>query len=218
MVTKIQTKPPVGFNIRAHLYRLSDSHCEVRQNVTLSLFDLPVGTTHDDIDKYFEGQGDNIAVLSTEMLGSENATVVLSGLSEEGESTIYTVTVISSSLYVLYVCNKYLLFYVLTEVQKLQTKKHKLNKEFVTVKLTSCSPQADSFHDDASKSQDTSSTLVPPRTVVVTSVPETVDETQLQMYFEDRVSGGCDGAVESCSLLSHGKAQVTLVDSKGIVI
>ena len=50
----------------------------------LEVSSLPPQITTDEIEAYFEGQGDNIEIQSTVNLGSRNARVVLSGISAEG--------------------------------------------------------------------------------------------------------------------------------------
>ena len=48
----------------------------------------------------------------------------------------------------------------------------------------------------------------------VHNVPSKADHEVLQMYFESPKSGGCDGAVEECSI-SHGTAYIKFHDPEG---
>ena len=59
-------------------------HLSLESRVTVKVSSLPPQTTTDEIEAYFEKQGDNIEVLSTVNLGNGNAKVELSGINSEG--------------------------------------------------------------------------------------------------------------------------------------
>ena len=65
--------------MKHHLFHLS-----LEPNVTVEVSSLPLQTTTDEIEAYFEKQGNHIEVLSTVNLGNGNAKVELSGLTSEG--------------------------------------------------------------------------------------------------------------------------------------
>ena len=59
-------------------------HLSLESRVTVKVSSLPPQTTTDEIEAYFEKQGDSIEVLSTVNLGNGNAKVELSGINSEG--------------------------------------------------------------------------------------------------------------------------------------
>ena len=59
-------------------------HLSLESKVTVKVSSLPPQTTTDEIEAYFEKQGDHIEVLSTVNLGNGNAQIELSGLTSEG--------------------------------------------------------------------------------------------------------------------------------------
>ena len=66
------------------MYRSFFFHLSLESKVTVKVSSLPPQTTTDEIEAYFEKQGDHIEVLSTVNLGNGNAQVELSGLTSEG--------------------------------------------------------------------------------------------------------------------------------------
>ena len=70
-----------GMNNCVHIYSF---HLSLESRVTVKVSSLPPQTTTDEIEAYFEKQGDNIEVLSTVNLGNGNAKVELSGINSEG--------------------------------------------------------------------------------------------------------------------------------------
>ena len=59
-------------------------HLSLESRVTVKVSSLPPQTTTDEIEAYFEKQGDNIEVLTTVNFGNGNARVELLGLTSEG--------------------------------------------------------------------------------------------------------------------------------------
>ena len=83
MVSKIKTTPLKGAVIEAELCPIEDEE-ESCKMVTLKLSALPRGITKKQVETYFETQGDSVEVISTELQGPGNATIVLSGMTAEG--------------------------------------------------------------------------------------------------------------------------------------
>ena len=55
--------------------------------VTLHLESLPLSTSRDVIIYYFENMGENVKVVSVVMEGEKEATVLLSGLTDNGKTS-----------------------------------------------------------------------------------------------------------------------------------
>lgn len=49
----------------------------------------------------------------------------------------------------------------------------------------------------------------------VSGLPPKADRDTLEMYFEGPRSGGCEGAMENCTFISPGVAQVKFTSPKG---
>ena len=67
-----------------HFTDLFFFHLSLESKVTVKVSSLPPQTTTDEIEAYFEKQGDHIEVLSTFNLGNGNAQLELFGLTPEG--------------------------------------------------------------------------------------------------------------------------------------
>ena len=65
--------------MKHHLFHLS-----LESSITVEVSSLPPHTNIDELEAYFEKQGNHIEVLSTVKLGNGNARVKLSGLTSEG--------------------------------------------------------------------------------------------------------------------------------------
>ena len=57
-------------------------------DIRLHLKSLP-STSYDLISMYFETQGNDVEVKSIEMIGADEATILLSGLSNDGNNLIF---------------------------------------------------------------------------------------------------------------------------------
>ena len=64
-----------------HIYSF---HLSLESRVTVKVSSLPPQTTTDEIEAYFEKQGDNIEVLTIVNFGDGNARVELLGLTSKG--------------------------------------------------------------------------------------------------------------------------------------
>ena len=69
----------VLYLVKCHLFHLS-----LESKVTVEVFSLPPQTNTEELEAYFEKQGDHIEVLYTVNLGNGNARAKLSGLTSEG--------------------------------------------------------------------------------------------------------------------------------------
>ena len=69
----------VLYLVKHHLFHLS-----LEPNVTVEVSSLPPQTNIDELEAYFEKQGDHTEVLFTANLGTGDARVELSGLTSEG--------------------------------------------------------------------------------------------------------------------------------------
>ena len=53
--------------------------------IKLHLESLPLSASHDSVSSYFKNVGENVEVVSVDMIGGDKGTVVLSGLTDSGK-------------------------------------------------------------------------------------------------------------------------------------
>ena len=94
-------------------------------------------------------------------------------------------------------------------MERLQQKKYRIMRQNISVKVVQVTAVTEPGQSDG-----VDSTL--PTTITVSGIPESVDEELLKMLFENPKSGGCEGAVEECSIVAQGIAHVRFLnpDSK----
>ena len=119
----------------------------------------------------------------------------------------------------------YLFTYIV--VRKLQAKKYRIKKQPISLKVDSPAlvpravPVSISQGELQSPKQfDTATHSVPPgpTKITVTGFPDAIDECLLEMYFESPKSGGHEGAVEQCLIVTSGIAHITFKSPEGTLL
>ena len=96
---------------------------------------------------------------------------------------------------------------------QLLRKKHRIGGHNITVTLQ---PTDQSPHESPPLSdQPDSESETECDVLEVSGLPPKADRDTLQMYFATPKSGGCKGAVENCTFISPGVAQVKFTSPKG---
>ena len=83
-------------------------------------------------------------------------------------------------------------------MKRLQEKKHKIKKQHIStevVEITAVMGLGQSDHEGSP-------------TITASGFPDTADEELLKMLFESPESGGCEGGVEQCSIVTKGIAHI----------
>ena len=94
-------------------------------------------------------------------------------------------------------------------MERLQQKKYKILRQNISVEVVQVTAVTELGQSDG-----VDSTI--PTTITVSGFPDSADEELLQLLFESSMSGGCEGAVEECSIVAQGIAHIRFLspDSK----
>ena len=87
-------------------------------------------------------------------------------------------------------------------MKRLQEKKHKIKKQHISMEVVEIATAVELGQSD----HEGSPTL--PTTITTSGFPDTADEELLKMLFESPESGGCEGGVEQCSIVTKGIAHI----------